>query len=287
MTGVSYAAAGTHRLLLLLVAFCLAVNWFGDSLDGTLARVRRQQRPRYGFYVDHMVDAFGVPFLVGGVALSGFMSPLVAIGLLVAYFMLSIEIYLATYCLAVFRLSFSGLGGTELRIVLAIGTLKLLSGSTVTLLGHRFLLFDVGGVVAIGGIAVTLIGSAIRNARVLYRAERLPERHAQVAYLLATAIAIELTIVHNFVWHVHWTWRDRPVPAIDLARRLVVFNLANGAISIFGNLGLMAVLVDVAGVQYLLANLLSAIACSLANFAVSDVVVFARCNSTTCPKPTR
>ena len=174
MTGVSYALARSHRWALLLVVVSLAVNWFGDSLDGTLARVRRQQRPRYGFYVDHMVDCFGVLFLLGGLALSGFMSPLVAMGLLVAYFMLSIEIYLATYCLTVFRLAFWGFGGTELRIVLAIGTLKLLSGPMATVFGHRYLLFDVGGTVAIAGMAVTLVVSVIRNVRALYRAEPLP-----------------------------------------------------------------------------------------------------------------
>ena len=174
MTGVSYALARSHRWALLLVVVALAVNWFGDSLDGTLARVRRQQRPRYGFYVDHIVDCFGVLFLVGGLALSGFMSPLVAMGLLVAYFMLSIEIYLATYCLTVFRLAFWGFGGTELRIVLAIGTVKLLFNPMATVLGHRYLLFDIGGTVAIAGIAVTLVVSVIRNMRALYRAEPLP-----------------------------------------------------------------------------------------------------------------
>src|SRR3990172_8033035 len=65
--------------------------WLGDSLDGTLARVRHHERPRYGFYVDHVVDEFGAAFLLGGLALSGYMSPAVAVGLLVAYLMLSAE----------------------------------------------------------------------------------------------------------------------------------------------------------------------------------------------------
>ena len=174
MTGVSYYVARGHRLALLLAIVWLAVNWFGDSLDGTLARVRGQQRPRYGFYVDHVVDCFGVVFVLGGLGLSGYMSPLVAMGLLVAYFMLSIEIYLATYCLTVFRLSFWGCGPTELRLALAIGTLALLFDPTVTILGQSYRLFDVGGLVAIAGITITLMVSVIQNVRALYRAEPLP-----------------------------------------------------------------------------------------------------------------
>src|SRR3990170_5368257 len=118
--GLSYWLAGVVPLVgLLLVNVCLAINWFGDSLDGTLARGRNRQRPRYGFYVDHVVDAFAVAFLVGGMALSGFMSPYVALGLLVAYFMLSIEVYLATYALGTFTISYFKIGPTELRILLA------------------------------------------------------------------------------------------------------------------------------------------------------------------------
>jgi len=174
MTGVSYSLARSHPLALVLAVVWLAVNWFGDSLDGTLARVRGHQRPRYGFYVDHVVDCFGVLFLLAGLALSGYMSPLVAMGLLVAYFMLSIEVYLATYCLTVFRLSFWGFGPTELRLVLAIGTLALLFDPTVDLVGQRYRLFDVGGLAATAGLAITLVVSVIRNVRALYQAEPLP-----------------------------------------------------------------------------------------------------------------
>jgi phosphatidylglycerophosphate synthase len=111
---------------LLLVAVFLALNWLGDSLDGTLARVRNRQRPRYGFYVDHVVDAFGTLFLLAGLALSGYMSKPVAAALLTAYYMLSIEVYLATYAIGVFQLSFWKLSPTELRILLAIGNIALL-----------------------------------------------------------------------------------------------------------------------------------------------------------------
>ena len=107
------------------------------------------------------------------------MSPLVAASFLVAYFMLSIEVYLATYCLAVFRLSFWGVGPTELRILLAIGTVALLSDPRVEILGRTYRLFDVGGVVAIGCIAFTLAATVTRNVQILYRAEPLSEPASQ------------------------------------------------------------------------------------------------------------
>jgi phosphatidylglycerophosphate synthase len=113
LTGVSYYLAGTNPQFLLAANVCLAVNWFGDSLDGTLARVRQRQRPRYGFYVDHIVDAFGVMCLVGGLGLSGYMSPAIAMMFLIAYFLVNIEIYLATYTIGVFKLSYGLLGPTE------------------------------------------------------------------------------------------------------------------------------------------------------------------------------
>ena len=71
--GVCYALSRYHPYALLVVIFCVALNWLGDSLDGTLARVRHQQRPRYGFYVDHMVDVFGSVALMCGLGFSGFL----------------------------------------------------------------------------------------------------------------------------------------------------------------------------------------------------------------------
>ena len=77
----------------------MVLNWLGDSLDGTLARVRRQQRPRYGFYVDHMVDIFGSVALMCGLGASGLLHWQTAMAMLVAFLMLSSESYLATYTL--------------------------------------------------------------------------------------------------------------------------------------------------------------------------------------------
>jgi archaetidylinositol phosphate synthase len=171
MVGVSYALSRWWDASLVWVVFWLALNWFGDSLDGTLARVRNQQRPRYGFYVDHILDSFGALFVLAGLACSGRMTPIVAAMVLVAYFLLSIEIYLATYCVGRFEMSYWGLGPTELRILLAAGTLVMLVKPTVTMGGRPLLLFDAGGIVAAAGMIVTTAVATVGHIRTLYAAE--------------------------------------------------------------------------------------------------------------------
>lgn len=172
--GLSYWYASRNGLGLLLVIVCLALNWLGDSLDGTLARYRNRLRPRYGFYVDHIVDALGTFFLLAGLALSGYMSERIAVGLLIAYFLLTIEVYLATYTLGTFHLSMWKFSPTELRILLMIGNVALLFRPVVNLLGHRYRLFDVGGLAGIAGMTLMLAVSVTRHTVALYRAERLP-----------------------------------------------------------------------------------------------------------------
>jgi len=172
--GLLYWAASRDRRALLGVILALAINWFGDSLDGTLARVRNRLRPRYGFYVDHITDAIGTFFLMGGLALSTYMSPLIALGLLIAYFLLSIEVYLTTYTIGSFHLSFWSFGPTELRLLLCVGNLALFWRPVVKIAGEQYLLFDVGGAVGIVGMGAMLIWSALRHTRELYNAERLP-----------------------------------------------------------------------------------------------------------------
>jgi len=174
LTGLCYYLAPKQPAFLLAASFCLALNWFGDSLDGTLARYRKRLRPRYGFYVDHIVDAFGILFVVTGLGLSGYMSPIVAIGFLAAYFLMNIEIYLATYTLNIFKLSYGILGPSELRIVVAIGNLFLLNRKTATLWGKSYLLCDVSAVVAITVFLTIAIVSAVRHTVQLYNEERLP-----------------------------------------------------------------------------------------------------------------
>jgi archaetidylinositol phosphate synthase len=149
----------------------LAINWLGDSLDGTLARVRNKLRPRYGFYVDHVVDMLGAVFVLGGLALSGWMSTPVAATLLILFFMLSINCYLATYTMGEFRLSFGPFSPTELRILLALGNVFLMWKPTAVVFGREMLLFDAGGIVGAACMAILLIASITRNTAQLYREE--------------------------------------------------------------------------------------------------------------------
>jgi archaetidylinositol phosphate synthase len=169
--GISYWLSSFNKYWLILAVISLFVNWFGDSLDGTVARVRNKLRPRYGFYVDHIVDAFGIIFLLGGLIFSNYISFAIGSGLLITYFLMSIEIYLATYTIGKFQISFWKWGPTELRILLAIGTLTLLHHTHVTIAGSKFLLFDVGGVCAIIGILTVIIISTVRNTAKLYKEE--------------------------------------------------------------------------------------------------------------------
>jgi phosphatidylglycerophosphate synthase len=173
--GLCYWAASWDRRALLWVIAALAVNWFGDSLDGTLARVRNRLRPRYGFYVDHVTDAIGTFSLMGGLAVSGIMTPYIGLGLLIAFLLLSIEVYLATYTIGKFHLSFWSLGPTELRLLLCAGNLAVyLRGPGAKLFGHHFYLFDIGGVCGIVGMGAMLIWASVRHTRQLYDDERLP-----------------------------------------------------------------------------------------------------------------
>ena len=175
MVGVSYALSRYNKQWLLWGILFLAVNWFGDSLDGTLARFRNRQRPRYGFYVDHVIDAIGSTALMVGLALSACMTPIIAMALLVSFLLLAIEVYLATYTIGSFHLSFFNLGPTEIRIILAIGNIALyLRGPWAHISGHAFLLFDVGAVVAIIAMGSMFLYAAIKHTAQLYREERLP-----------------------------------------------------------------------------------------------------------------
>jgi phosphatidylglycerophosphate synthase len=172
--GVFYAVSRFNRYALLLAILCLALNWFGDSMDGTLARVRRQQRPRYGFYVDHMVDIFGSVALMCGLGCSGFLHWQTAIAMLIAFLLLSSESYLATYTLSCFQLSQGIFGPTEIRILLIIGNLALLHSPYSTLFGHRMLLFDLGGAIAAVCMFAMALAVTLRHTAQLYRKEPLP-----------------------------------------------------------------------------------------------------------------
>jgi phosphatidylglycerophosphate synthase len=171
--GVCYALARESRWMLLGAIACIGLNWLGDSLDGTLARVRGQQRPRYGFYVDHMVDVLGAVALTGGLALSGLVHWQIAMAMLLGFLLLSSESYLATYTLGRFQLSQGWFGPTEVRLLLVAGNLALLHSPYSTVWGHRMLLFDLGGTIAAGCMFAMTLLMAVRHTAQLYREEPL------------------------------------------------------------------------------------------------------------------
>ena len=155
-----------------LVVLCLLLNWFGDSLDGTVARVRDQQRPRYGYYVDHVLDLAGTAFLFAGLAASGYMSSLMAALVVAAFFLVSAEAYLATHARGVFNMAFLGIGPTELRILLAAGALALIASPVIRPLGMAEIrLFDLGGIVGVIGMVITFMVTTTKNIRALYLEE--------------------------------------------------------------------------------------------------------------------
>lgn len=170
-TGLLYWQAQTNRAALALAVIFLALNWFGDSLDGTLARVRNCQRPRYGFYVDHILDALGTFLLMSGLAFSGYMTPAVAYAFLIVYLLLSIEVYLATYTVGTFHLSFWSFGPTELRLLLAVGSLVAIWQPYALFGARRFLLFDVGFAIGTLALVCILAEAVFRHTTALYKLE--------------------------------------------------------------------------------------------------------------------
>ena len=173
LAGVAYAAAYRNPAALWLVNFFILLNWLGDSLDGTLARVRHRERPRYGFYLDHVVDTLGALALMSGLACSGYLHWQIAAGMLVCFYVLSIESYLATYTLGRFHLSHGLFGPTEIRILLIAGNIFILWHPYAYIGGYSWLLFDIAGAIAIAGMAAMAIGSAFRHTLILYREETL------------------------------------------------------------------------------------------------------------------
>jgi hypothetical protein len=175
VAGAAFAVLPSSRWAAAAVVAALAANWVGDSLDGTVACVRGHLRPRYGYCVDHVLDLSGTTLLFAGIACSGLMSPLIAAAVLVGYLLVSPETYLMTHAAGVFRMSFLGIGSTELRLLLAIGTVKAAVAPYVTL-GRwpPVLLFDIGGAVASAGLLLAFVTSALQNTRALYVTEPVP-----------------------------------------------------------------------------------------------------------------
>jgi phosphatidylglycerophosphate synthase len=151
----------------------LVVHWLGDSLDGTLARVRGIERPKYGYYLDHLVDALATAVIGLGLGLSPWMLLAVGLTIVIAYLVLSINTYLETYAFGVFTLGYGRLGPTEARLgLIVVNTLIALGvGLGFEVAGLGLTVLDVVGL-GIAALMVTgLIGRAARNLRVLAEQE--------------------------------------------------------------------------------------------------------------------
>jgi archaetidylinositol phosphate synthase len=161
----AYVLSNGDELWLWAASGLLTVHWLGDSLDGTLARVRKSERPRYGYYLDHLVDAFATAAIGIGLGLSPYMLLAVGLTIVVAYLILSINTYLETHAFGVFTLGYGRFGPTEARLMLIAVNTALAIG----LIGNGLL--DVLGIGLAAAMIAGLIGRAGRNLRRLAELE--------------------------------------------------------------------------------------------------------------------
>ena len=161
----AYVLSNGDETWLWAASALLVVHWLGDSLDGTLARVRKSERPRYGYYLDHLVDAFATAAIGIGLGLSPYMLLAVGLAIVVAYLILSINTYLETHAFGVFTLGYGRFGPTEARLALiAVNTLLVLG-----IVGNGLL--DVLGIALAAAMIIALIGRAGKNLKRLAELE--------------------------------------------------------------------------------------------------------------------
>ena len=120
VVAVGYALSNVHIGWLWLASLGFIINWYGDSLDGTLARVRDTQRPIYGFYLDHNVDGITMTIMCIGAGLSGMLNLYIAMAVLAIYLMLSILVYINAHLKGEFKLTYAGMGPTEFRLIMIV-----------------------------------------------------------------------------------------------------------------------------------------------------------------------
>jgi archaetidylinositol phosphate synthase len=161
----AYVLSNGDKAWLWAASALLVVHWLGDSLDGTLARVRKTERPRYGYYLDHLVDAFATAAIGIGLGLSPYMLLSVGLVIVIAYLILSINTYLETQAFGVFALGYGRLGPTEARLLL-IGVNALIA---IGVVGVGLL--DVLGLGLAGVMVAALVGRAGRNLKRLSELE--------------------------------------------------------------------------------------------------------------------
>lgn len=174
LIGLGYMLASRNLNFLWLSIFGFFVNWYGDSLDGTLARVRKIERPVYGYYVDHTVDCINEMMMFIGVGLSGLMHFELSLLLLIAYFLITINVSTNAHLKGEFKLTYAKLGPTEFRIIAVILNLILIYvpaitsfSSEIALCGHTFTLqaLDYAGIVIFTVLMLMYFVTIINDAR--------------------------------------------------------------------------------------------------------------------------
>jgi archaetidylinositol phosphate synthase len=175
---IAYQLSNESLDWLWVASAMLVVQWLGDSLDGTLARVRRIERPTYGFYLDHLVDAIATAAIGIGLGLSPFMLLSVGTLIVVAYLILSINVYLESFAFNRFSIGYGKIGPTEIRLILiALNTaLALGLGLDFRLVGLDMTVFDVVGIGIASVMIALLLGRSLRNLRELARKEPAASR---------------------------------------------------------------------------------------------------------------
>lgn len=163
---VGYVLSDIAPAFLWLANLGFVINWFGDSLDGTLARYRKIERPKYGFFVDHTVDAFGQLLIFAGLGLSPYVTFEFALLALIGYMLVSIYVYVDTYVTGVFKISYGKFGPTEIRAIAILANIIFFFWGTpvVTIGGRDIAVFDLL-VLAIALVLILIyVVSTIRRA---------------------------------------------------------------------------------------------------------------------------
>lgn len=171
--GVCYASSGISTNYLWIANLLWVVNWVGDSLDGTLARVRHIERPRYGYYLDHIVDMFAVAFVCIGLGFSPYLLLSVGLAMLIAYYLMSINVYLETFVMKTFQFGYEYIGPTEVRVILILGGSALALGfePTFELKNVPFGPLDLIGLIGVGVMMIMLLRRILSNLMQLARLE--------------------------------------------------------------------------------------------------------------------
>jgi archaetidylinositol phosphate synthase len=171
--GICYACSGLSTNYLWAANVLWVVNWIGDSLDGTLARVRRIERPRYGYYLDHIVDMFAVAFVCIGLGFSPYLLLSVGLAMLIGYYLMSINVYLETFVMKTFQFGYEHIGPTEVRVILILAGSALALGfePTFELKNVPFGPLDLIGLIGVAAMLLMLLRRILANLAHLARLE--------------------------------------------------------------------------------------------------------------------